>query len=35
MKKTRKINSIVIKSFIAIAVVMMIISIMPGGGAGI
>ena len=29
MKKTRKINNIILKSFIAIAVVMMLLSVMP------
>lgn len=30
MKKTRKIKGLVLKSFIAIAVVMMLLSVMPG-----
>ena len=32
MKKTKNLNSIILKSFIAIAVVMMLLSVMPGEG---
>jgi len=35
MKKTKKLNSVILKSFIAVAVVMMLLSVMLSEGAEI